>query len=298
MHRTASTEEVRKPIQISEFTLYLDLEEWIVTADHRGSPRAASRVFVSEAGVLPPSGTYRGQLRLQDGETADVTVAVCPPDVRVSARKLVLEADSVPRLPLGTAALVVTHAFMQDGSSAASNALAPIRGTPPPLMQGDRRSETPDPDRFKAAMSRFATGVAIVTALEGSDPVGFTCQSLISLSLDPPLVALAPAKTSTSWPRIAKGGTFCVNLLSQDQLELCYRFAKSGAQKYKAVDWVPGRLGDPTLPGALASLECRLEITHDAGDHEIVIGRVVEIELNDGEPLVYYRRSFRRLAET
>src|ERR1700689_355253 len=84
-----------------------------------------------------------------------------------------------------------------------------------------------DTGRFREVMGHFATGVTIITAMEDDGPVGFTCQTFVSLSLDPPLVALAPGKSSTTWPRIARAGTFCVNVLAEDQEALSRDFAVS-----------------------------------------------------------------------
>ncbi len=78
-----------------------------------------------------------------------------------------------------------------------------------------------DQARFREVLGHFATGITIVTALEEGVPVGFTCQSFAALSLDPPMVILAPARSSTSWPRIAKAGAFCVNILEEHQEALC-----------------------------------------------------------------------------
>ncbi|MGH8995842.1 MAG: flavin reductase family protein [Acidimicrobiales bacterium] len=155
-----------------------------------------------------------------------------------------------------------------------------------------------DTTQFKEAMSRFATGVTIVTAMEESTPVGFSCQTFVSLSLDPPLVALAPAKTSTSWPRIARAGSFCVNVLSDRQSGLCMNFAVSGGDKFSGVPWHPAETGGaPIIEGSLAWIDCRLELVHDAGDHELVIGKVLDLGLGEGEPLVYYRSGFGHLTE-
>lgn len=161
-----------------------------------------------------------------------------------------------------------------------------------------------DVEEFKLAMGCFATGVAVVTALDGETPVGFTCQSVVSLSLEPAFVALAPAKSSTSWPRIARAGSFCVNVLAEDQVELGRAFSRSGGDKFRGVSWSPSSTGTgaPVLDGALAWVDCHLELAHDAGDHEIVIGRVVTLGLGPGAtgsdgggPLVYYRSQWRRL---
>jgi len=148
---------------------------------------------------------------------------------------------------------------------------------------------------LRDVMGRFATGVTVVTAMDGGRPVGFTCQSFVSLSLEPPLVALAPAKTSTSWPRIRRAGSFCVNVLSDRQAAVCRAFARSGGDKFTGVDWRPGVTGAPVLRSTLAWVECRLEAIHDAGDHELVVGRVLALHTGEGTPLLFYRSRFARL---
>ncbi len=156
-------------------------------------------------------------------------------------------------------------------------------------------STTPfDSARFREVLGHFATGVTIVTAMEGDEPVGFTCQAFTSLSLDPPLVALAPGKNSTSWPRIAAAGSFCVNILAEDQEALSRDFAVSGGDKFTGVGWHPAANGAPVLEGALAWVECEFEMAHDAGDHELVLGRVRDMGVRRGRPLVYYRGGFGR----
>ncbi len=146
-------------------------------------------------------------------------------------------------------------------------------------------------------MASFATGVAVVTAIEDRSPVGFTCQSVVSLSLEPPLVALAAAKSSTSWPRISRAGHLCVNVLADGQAAIGRRFAISGRDKFAGVAWRAASTGAPVLEGVLAWVDCHLELVHDAGDHEIVIGRVVDVGLGDPQarPLLYFRSGYRRL---
>ena len=152
-----------------------------------------------------------------------------------------------------------------------------------------------DVARFKDAMGRFATGVTIVAGVDGDEPVGFTCQSFVSLSLDPPYVAVAPARTSTSWPRIARSGSFCVNVLHEDQEELCRGFAVSGGPKFRGVEWHPAPgTGSPVIEGSLAWVDCRVELVHDAGDHELILGRVLDLGVREGEgwPLLFSRGRF------
>lgn len=149
-----------------------------------------------------------------------------------------------------------------------------------------------DHARFREVLGHFATGVTVVSAMEDGEPVGFTCQSFTSLSLEPPMVAIVPAKSSTSWPRIAKAGAICVNILAADQEALCRAFAVSGGDKFSGVAWHPGMLGTPVIEGCLAWVECELEAIHDAGDHELVTGRVVDMAVAGGQPLLFYRGGF------
>ena len=149
-----------------------------------------------------------------------------------------------------------------------------------------------DEAAFRRVLGHFASGVTVVTAMEETEPVGFTCQAFTALSLVPPLVALAPAKTSTSWPRIAQAGAFCVNILAEDQVDVCEAFAVSGGDKFASVVWHPGVTGAPVLKGCLAHVECRLGLIHDAGDHELVTGTVVHLGIGEGRPLIFYRGAF------
>ncbi len=150
-----------------------------------------------------------------------------------------------------------------------------------------------DVAKFKEAMSTFATGIAIVAGIEDGDPVGFTCQSFISLSIDPPYIALAPARTSTSWPRIAKAGSFCVNVLGEHQRQLCQSFAVSGGNKFEGVAWSPAPVtGSPLIEGSLSWVDCSVELVHDAGDHELIIGRVLDLGVGEGSPLLFFKAKF------
>jgi len=153
-----------------------------------------------------------------------------------------------------------------------------------------------DTDTFKETLGHFATGVTIVTAMEEGQPVGFTCQSFAALSLEPPMIAIAPAKSSTSWPRMIKAGTFCVNVLADHQEELCLAFAVSGGDKFAGASWNVGLFGAPILRGCLATVECALDSIHDAGDHELVIGRVRSLSTGHGSPLLFYKSRFTTIA--
>ena len=153
-------------------------------------------------------------------------------------------------------------------------------------------------EHYRATVGHFCSGVTIVTAVGDDGPAGFTCQSFTSLSLDPPLVLMCPGKGSSSWPKIEAAGSFCVNVLAEDQEELCRTFATSGADKFSGVGWTPGpRTGAPVLTDSLAWIECRLESTLDGGDHLIAIGRVLDLKVTDGhatKPLLFFRGGFGR----
>jgi flavin reductase (DIM6/NTAB) family NADH-FMN oxidoreductase RutF len=151
-----------------------------------------------------------------------------------------------------------------------------------------------DQARFREVLGHFATGITIVTATDDGEPVGFSCQSFAALSLDPPMVILAPAKTSTSWPRIARAGAFCVNILEEHQEAVCRAFAVSGGDKFDGVDWTPGITGSPLITGSLAVVECTLGAIYEGGDHELVTGHVVTMEIGEGSPLLFYRSGFGR----
>ena len=151
---------------------------------------------------------------------------------------------------------------------------------------------TVDQGEFRAVLGHFATGVALITGMHDGRPAGLTCQSFFSLSLDPPMVALAPGRKSTSWPRVASTGTFCANVLASDQEPLARTFAESGADKFAGVGWSPGANRAPRLHGALAWIECTIENTFETGDHYLVVAGVDEVEVGSGQPLLFYRGGF------
>ena len=151
-----------------------------------------------------------------------------------------------------------------------------------------------DQARFREVLGHFATGITIVTAIDAGEPVGFSCQSFAALSLDPPMVILAPAKSSTSWPRIARAGAFCVNILEEHQEAECRAFSLSGGDKFAGGDWTPGVTGAPLIDGSLAIVECTLGAIYEGGDHELVTGHVVTTGIGEGSPLLFYRSGFGR----
>jgi 3-hydroxy-9,10-secoandrosta-1,3,5(10)-triene-9,17-dione monooxygenase reductase component len=150
---------------------------------------------------------------------------------------------------------------------------------------------------FRRVLSCFCSGVVVVTAIDGGTPVGLTCQSFSSLSLDPPLIMVAVSRSSHSWRRVRRSQRFAVNILGADQQPVSEAFGISGRDKFLATDWRPGRHGSPLIVGAMAAIECALHAVYAGGDHEIGIGLVLELHEPTGspEPLLYFRSEYRRL---
>jgi 3-hydroxy-9,10-secoandrosta-1,3,5(10)-triene-9,17-dione monooxygenase reductase component len=152
----------------------------------------------------------------------------------------------------------------------------------------------PDARSFREALGRFATGVAFVTAAPDGDPTGLIVNSLTSVSLEPPLVSFAPARSSLTWSRMRRAGRFGVNVLGRQHERFAKRATPPGADRFADLDWELGRGGVPLLTDALASLECEIVAEHPAGDHWIVVGRVDELHVSPiDEPLVFFAGAFR-----
>lgn len=167
-----------------------------------------------------------------------------------------------------------------------------------PRPSGEEGPGAVDPGKFRQVLSRFCTGVIVVTALHEVTPVGLTCQAFASLSVEPPLVMFGVATTSRSWPHIRASGRFAVNILREDQEHTSRAFAVSRDDKFAGVSWRPGAHGCPLLDGALAHIECRVEAVHRGGDHDIVVGHVLDLreQPEGGRPLVYFSSRYQTLS--
>ncbi|MGY2001459.1 flavin reductase family protein [Blastococcus sp. SYSU DS1024] len=163
-------------------------------------------------------------------------------------------------------------------------------------MPADAVSEPPrivDPRLMRDVLGHFASGVTVVTADTPGGPIGFTCQSFSSLSLDPPLVALAPARTSRTWARLREIGRFCVNVLAEGQDAVSQNFARSGADKFAGVPWTPSPQGSPVLDDVVAWIDGELWAEYDGGDHTIVVARVLDLgAAPDRRPLLFHRGAY------
>jgi 3-hydroxy-9,10-secoandrosta-1,3,5(10)-triene-9,17-dione monooxygenase reductase component len=154
---------------------------------------------------------------------------------------------------------------------------------------------SPDPATYRTVLGHFATGIAIVTAFHGEEPVGMACNSFTSVSLEPPLVLFCAAKSSSTWPRIQASKNWAANILGENGEEISRVFAQKGADRFSSVAYTIGRSGAPVLRDALAFVDCETVEEHDAGDHVIVVGKVLELGYaSEGKPLVFYRGGYGR----
>ena len=155
-----------------------------------------------------------------------------------------------------------------------------------------------DAAQFRAALALRAGGVAIVTARAGERVHGMTVTDFAGVSLEPPLVLVCADKKSNTLPVIESGRNFAVNLLASGQEALSNRFASKEHEwtRFEGLACEPSTTGAPLVPGALASLACRVVALHDAGDHVIVVGQVEDVRRADASPLVYFAGGYRALA--
>ncbi|KPF61192.1 flavin reductase family protein [Rhizobium sp. AAP116] len=148
---------------------------------------------------------------------------------------------------------------------------------------------------FRNALGSFTTGVTVVTATTSDGPIGMTVNSFASVSLDPPLVLWSPAKSSSRYGAFTGARHFAIHVLGADQDHLSAAFTRGG----NGFDGIEVRCNDegvPVLPGTLARFECAEQAQHDAGDHTIIIGKVLRVAHRQGEPLCFSGGRFGRFA--
>ena len=153
-----------------------------------------------------------------------------------------------------------------------------------------------DPKQFRTVLGHFPTGVTIVTGHGSDGPSGLAANSFTSVSLEPPLVLVCMANTSTTWPAIRDSGHFAVNILGEHQEDTSRRFGSRSGDRFEGVGWAPGKTGSPILRDAIAYVECVLDAEYEGGDHMIVVGRVVDLgQPAEGGPLLFWRGGYARL---
>lgn len=158
---------------------------------------------------------------------------------------------------------------------------------------------TADPIRqLRDAFGAFASGVTVVTLRDGEgQSTGITVNSFSSLSLDPPLVLFSVGLQQPSCRWFETGDAFNINVLSEGQEDVAWKFARPARDKYEGVGWREGANGLPVIEGALATFKCRKWELMDGGDHRIVVGRVEEFEHGEGAPLLFFRGEMRQIGE-
>lgn len=144
-----------------------------------------------------------------------------------------------------------------------------------------------DPRAFRRCLGQYPTGVAVMTASNGTRLVGMSANSFAALSLDPPLVLWSIRKESISLQPFSEASHFAVNVLTSEQAPVAMHFATPSDEKFKAIPWAPGLGGAPLLDGCLAHFECRRHECIDQGDHVLMVGHVERYARLQGEPLVF-----------
>jgi flavin reductase (DIM6/NTAB) family NADH-FMN oxidoreductase RutF len=152
-----------------------------------------------------------------------------------------------------------------------------------------------DPSAFRALMSRWATGVSVVTARHAERDAGLTVNALLSVALAPPALLVSLSNEVDTLPLISKSGHFGVSFLAAGQRSLSERFAQTlpSEEKFRGLALHRGPKGSPLLDGAIAAVECRVRSTTPMFDHTLVVGEAVHSEVaTDGAPLLYYRSGY------
>ncbi|MGJ9423601.1 flavin reductase [Aeromicrobium sp. CF3.5] len=152
-----------------------------------------------------------------------------------------------------------------------------------------------DPAHFREVLGQYPTGVVVVTANDSAgEPIGMTVGSFTAVSLNPPLVAFLPAKTSSSWRALRESGdTFCINVLAAEQEDLCRAVAMRKTDKFAGFDLRRSPAGNPVIAGAVVWIDCLTEQIHSGGDHDIVVGRVLALDHGSpDQPLLFFRGGY------
>ncbi len=152
-----------------------------------------------------------------------------------------------------------------------------------------------DDRQFRNAMGTFATGVTVITTEVEDGVHGMTANAFMSVSLDPKLVVISIKENAKILSKIQESKTFAVNILTEEQQEVSMIFA--GQIKEQREVTFDRLAGQPVVPGAMAQVTCEVSAEHMEGDHTLFIGKVTEIHLQDGNPLLFYKGRFRSLAK-
>jgi flavin reductase (DIM6/NTAB) family NADH-FMN oxidoreductase RutF len=151
-------------------------------------------------------------------------------------------------------------------------------------------------DEFRHACGRFASGVTIATVVDRDGvPHGLTVSSFTSVSLSPPLVSICLGHAVSLIDTFRAASHFGINILAEEQQELSQHFARKGHDRFQGIPWAPGTTGAPLLEGVLAAIECEVYQFVPMGDHDILVGQMVGTQVREGNPLLHFRGSYRKL---
>lgn len=158
---------------------------------------------------------------------------------------------------------------------------------------------TAQSDLIRSAFGRFATGVTIVTTVNGNGHnAGMTASSFNSVSLDPPMVLWSAGTQASEYEVFANCNKFAVHVLGEKQTDLSNRFATPDIDKFEGVDWKLSSNNLPVIADCPLCLQCETVASHQASDHRIIIGLVVDVEFGSEEPpLLYYGSAYHALGD-
>jgi flavin reductase (DIM6/NTAB) family NADH-FMN oxidoreductase RutF len=153
-----------------------------------------------------------------------------------------------------------------------------------------------DKDLFRAVLGRFASGVTVITTIDGTGrDQGMTVSAFSSLSLDPPLVLVCIDHAASLWPVLQTASHFAVNILASGQEALSRRFSSKEGERFDGIGFTRGNTGIALLDDTLASVECAVTARIPHGDHSVLIGHVETGSTRDLQPLLYYRGGYASL---
>ncbi|MDX5985082.1 flavin reductase [Sphingomonas echinoides] len=153
-----------------------------------------------------------------------------------------------------------------------------------------------DPRFYRQVLGQYPTGVCVITATRSDgEPVAMVVGSFTSVSLDPPLIAFFPDKNSSSWAKLRDCEHFCVNILSADQEPVCRKLASKDPDKFSGTPHAISERRNPVLDGVVAWIECQRHSISDAGDHDMMLGRILALDIASGElPLLFFQGGYGR----
>ncbi len=153
-------------------------------------------------------------------------------------------------------------------------------------------------EQFRKAMSRFASGVTVLTTRDREGrPHGITVSAFCSLSATPPLILACINKMTGSHYAFIERQSFVVNILSEHQRHISQQFATATEDKFNGTQTSESSSGLPMINGSLVTLECEVVNAHDGGDHTILVGKILQATVADGKPLVYFHGDYKEIVE-